>query len=178
MPQLPSAWLPRSDALRVLLGGSACAFRPTFLSASFLELERLRSVAGAFRLAIEALSGAECPAAFSDFPYGSCRGASLLLGVYLRELGLEVLVVTAGRSGQHWGTHAWLEQGATSIDITADQFSSTNARVVVAADSPWHRTWVRDSERIPYLADLDCLLDADLLRSYIGLRGSMRGSPA
>jgi hypothetical protein len=142
---------------------------PPHLSA----LGPLRVIATGFRLAIEALTPLECPAEFHDFPYGSCRSASLLLGVFLRERGSEVMVVSAGRSGRHWGTHAWLEVGTTVIDITSDQFSSQNARVVVATGSAWHQTWARDAERIPSLSDLDAILNAELLSAYLGLRSSM-----
>jgi hypothetical protein len=137
------------------------------------NLEPLRVIATAFRRAIEALTPLERPGSFLDFPYGSCRSASLLLGVFLRERGSQVMVISAGRSGRHWGTHAWLEVGTTVIDITSDQFSCHNARVIVSTGSLWHDTWARDTERIPDLADLDVVAHADLLLAYVGLRGSM-----
>ncbi len=40
-------------------------------------------------------------------------------------------------------SHAWLQQGSTTIDITADQFPEVSARVIVeAVPTSFHRTFV------------------------------------
>lgn len=75
-----------------------------------------------------------------EFPHGACGDATLLLGYYLKTLGLGtfdyVLGMGEGEDGDQY-SHAWLRQGDIIVDITADQFPA-KAPVIVTDASPWH----------------------------------------
>lgn len=77
------------------------------------------------------------------FPRGWCTMASMLLGEYLREVGLGDFQTRSGilRTAEPSQTHAWLERDGLIVDITADQFPDTDKAVIVSRDSPWHREW-------------------------------------
>src|SRR5690606_20691226 len=78
-------------------------------------------IAICFQEAIEAIGAANLSIGFRRFPKGSCADAALLLGTYIRRLGLAEPKLISGRRGDH--THAWLElDDGLVIDITANQF--------------------------------------------------------
>lgn len=109
------------------------------------EIE-VRRLAQRFRRAIEEGTPLAHDIVFERFPAGSCGDAALLLGRYLREHGArDIRYVLGGRrSGDNWGSHAWLLVGGLIVDITADQFDEVDAPVIVAATSAWHAAWEID----------------------------------
>lgn len=60
-----------------------------------------------------------------NFPSGSCRDASLILGACINESGLGDAKLLLGESDEG-KTHAWLEHQNYILDITADQFDNNN----------------------------------------------------
>lgn len=107
-----------------------------------MDLEQLRNIAKRFRKALECVPIKERPGGLKEFPSGSCGDATLLLGTYLIELGVEPFdYVLGGRrdpSGEEWTGHAWLEKDGVVVDITADQFPDGPNAIVVLRDSAWH----------------------------------------
>lgn len=68
------------------------------------------------------------------FPGGCCKQASFLLARVLdQEFAVQRMEYVWGTAvdGAR-GTHGWLECNGFVVDVTADQFSSVEARVVVA----------------------------------------------
>lgn len=84
------------------------------------------------------------PLSLADFPTGSCADASILLGSYLKDNGIDGFVLIKGRRGEGASleTHYWLEKGDMLIDITADQFEDIKEKVVITkTDSRWHASF-------------------------------------
>ena len=76
---------------------------------------------------------------FASFPKETCGHCSILLGLYLQEIGcLEVQYVCGEREFGRRKSHAWLEIGNVIVDITADQFPERAEPVVVTQDRTWH----------------------------------------
>ena len=71
----------------------------------------------------------------NSFPHGACFLSSSLLGVYLRELGSDVKLISANLDSDLFPdikSHAWLEVDGVYVDITSSQFTErTNSRVTV-----------------------------------------------
>ncbi len=122
-----------SDGRRAETGGSALPQT---------SLQTLRRHAERFRWAIEACERSLLPVTFERFPRGSCGDANLLLGNYLTEQGLGDFEYILGERGSKaadpstWTSHAWIRQGRTIIDITADQFTEVTESVIVVDGSP------------------------------------------
>lgn len=95
-----------------------------------------------FREAIERCDTRKLPITFEQFPLGACGDATLLVAKYLQEVGEEGFRYVCGErsKGKNGGfqSHAWLEQGSTIIDITADQFSDIHSPVVVTTNHTWY----------------------------------------
>lgn len=88
-----------------------------------------------------------------EFPVGACGDASLLLAKYLQVKGCgRSHYVVGKRNGL---SHAWLQLGDFTIDITADQFDDQDAGVIVSADSVWHSSFHGNIQNV---ADF-CLYD-------------------
>ncbi|MBK1688899.1 hypothetical protein CKO37_15505 [Rubrivivax gelatinosus] len=97
----------------------------------------VRTLAIAFRAAIETADRQQLTRDFRDFPGGACGDTSLLLGQYLLDRGCGPFRYVEGRRGDHH--HSWLQQGSLVVDITADQFPDCDEAVIVLRDgSPWH----------------------------------------
>ena len=110
-------------------------------------MKELREIAKKVRDAIIAASRVERHISFDDFPLGSCRHASLILGTYLEEHGFGNWELVSGEKrtvGEEYeSTHAWLMKGSIIIDITASQFEEIDEDVVCCnIDSPWHKQFV------------------------------------
>lgn len=60
-----------------------------------------------------------------NFPSGSCRDASLILGACIKESGLGDAKLLLGEN-EEGKTHAWLEYQNYILDITDDQFDNNN----------------------------------------------------
>lgn len=122
----------RSDPFQELLFRLAQRFRDAIL----------RSNPGASRLAT-----------LREFPAGACGDASLLLAKYLQVSGCGRSHYVLGKGNGR--THAWLQLGDLTIDITADQFDDQDAGVIVSADSVWHSSFQGNVQNV---ADF-CLYD-------------------
>jgi hypothetical protein len=115
---------------------------------SLARLVKLKSVATRFRLAIERCDRRQLPVCMQGFPAGACGDATLLLGTFLADQGLGTFMYVLGTrtdneiDGRY--THAWLEGDGIIVDITADQFSEVDERVIVSKFSEWHSTFDRD----------------------------------
>lgn len=76
------------------------------------------------------------------FPRGACGDSSLLLGAYLKDLGISGFSYISASRGDcvlnTWTSHAWLQSGVCVIDITAGQFPDAPSKIIVASPSPWH----------------------------------------
>jgi hypothetical protein len=109
------------------------------------NVQKITELATRFREAIESSDKKKLPIAFQNFPRGSCGDASLLLARLLERNGFDWFdYVLATREGK---SHAWLQREDLIVDITADQFSDFNEKVVVTNDSQWHATFVVESKQ-------------------------------
>ncbi len=112
------------------------------------DIEHIRSLAIRFRSALDLLDRGSLPPGLAEFPNGSCREASLLLGAYFVDHSLGEYELVAGERG-HVGppgantyiTHSWIARNGILVDITADQFLNTNHGVIVATASVWHESF-------------------------------------
>lgn len=80
----------------------------------------------------------------ADFPAGSCADASVLLGSYLKDNGIDGFVLIKRRRGEGvtLETHYWLERGDMLVDMTADQFEDVKEKVVITmTDSREHTSF-------------------------------------
>jgi hypothetical protein len=104
------------------------------------DLTRVRSLATAFRNAIEDCDRASLGVGFAHFPEGSCDDTALLLGAFLIENHEAPFTDVYGEWGaaESFGTHAWIERNGLIVDITADQFDDIDERVIVTTVSAWH----------------------------------------
>jgi len=115
-----------------------------------LDLDHLKEVVSQFRHAIEACDQAHLPAAFQDFPAGSCGDTTLLLAKFLEQNGFGHFDYVFG--AQEGKTHAWLQKAGLIIDITADQFADMDQAVIVEYGSVWHDGF---QEELSYIADFE-----------------------
>ena len=114
-----------------------------------MEMAVLQALAKRMRSAIECLPPSELPFAMTGFPAGACGDASLLLGAYLVDSGFSGFEYVCGERGSvvdnTWTSHAWLQSGELTVDITADQFEDAPGKVIVAAPSQWHEQFEVES---------------------------------
>jgi hypothetical protein len=71
---------------------------------------------------------------FKDFPMGSCRDSSIIIGMFLRENGCKNLTYCHAQWNEEsrFRSHAWLEYENYIIDITADQFGIEFSSIIVS----------------------------------------------
>ncbi len=110
------------------------------------KIEQIRGLATDFRQAIERSDRRVLGITFKSFPRGSCGDASILLGAYLTDKGIEPLTYVCGQR-ENW-SHAWLESNDIIIDISGDQFDDNDSPVVVSRDSSWHGRFERTDESL------------------------------
>lgn len=98
----------------------------------------LRSVVDTVRARLESADLSQAHVCFSSFPRGACGATCDVLATVLeRRFGVKPKWVGADiGEGADWSSHAWLEMGGFTIDITADQFG--REPVIVAKRSSWH----------------------------------------
>jgi hypothetical protein len=79
-----------------------------------------------------------------QFPNECCEFSSYLLAKYLiEEHGQSNIKMLKGKNRfKHKQKHIWLRSGDKDIDITANQFSSTDKTVFFEASSKWHKRYV------------------------------------
>jgi len=95
-----------------------------------MDMLRLISVVTRFRDALETDEVKGAYFIFNNFPAGACMDASILLGVYLQETGFGQFSYTQSENAEG-KTHSWLENDTFIVDITADQFSGIEEKVIV-----------------------------------------------
>jgi len=108
--------------------------------------DRIRDLAVQFREAIQNCDMTELPLSLAEFPIGSCADASILLGTYFKDNGINGFVLIKGIRGEgnSLETHYWLEKGNMIVDITADQFQEINEEIVITeSSSDWYNTFDR-----------------------------------
>lgn len=80
---------------------------------------------------------------FEAFPKGSCGDVAVLLGTYLNNLDYGEFQYMLGDYGSRedntWSSHAWIQSNSLIVDITADQFTEINEKIIVSTASSWHR---------------------------------------
>jgi hypothetical protein len=88
---------------------------------------------------------------FSSFPKNCCEFTSYLLAKYLHERChyKRVLMVHGENRYKKTIRHTWLKIGEVDIDITADQFASSDRTVFVVADSVRHKRFIIFKSEIP-----------------------------
>jgi len=110
------------------------------------DQDRIRELAERFREAIKKCDKTELPLSLSDYPTGSCADASMLLGTYFKDNGIDGFMFIKGKRGEGDAleTHYWLEKGDMLVDITADQFGDINEKIVITeTSSAWHSAFDR-----------------------------------
>jgi hypothetical protein len=103
-----------------------------------------------------------------DFPNGSCGDASLLLARYLRDNNAGEFQYVLGERGvgEHWTSHAWLEQNEIVVDITADQFEGFAIPVLVSISSPFHDEFEKNRDQTSDYRDYDVNTRHNLESTY------------
>jgi len=111
-------------------------------------LKHIYRLAERFRQAIESTDRDTRPIPLILFPHAACGEASVLLGHFLGEQGVENIEYVSGQWGRE--THGWLEIEEVIADITADQFIANDeillsskynfdlAPVIVTRHRLWH----------------------------------------
>jgi hypothetical protein len=69
---------------------------------------------------------------FKEFPIGCCRDASILMGIFFSNIGLENLIYCRSTFDNGRKSHAWLEYKNFIIDITASQFCNAYDEIIVS----------------------------------------------
>jgi len=134
-----------------------------------LPPDQLRALATAFRDAIERADRPGLGIRFESFPTGSCGDASPLLGRFLKDHGAGEVTYVLGERGElnrDWTSHAWLRVDGYIVDITADQFSDMDERVIVRATSPWHESFEEEDQHEGDYRVYDAATVAKLGRIY------------
>jgi len=128
--------------------------------------DRIRELAVRFREAILKCDRTELPLSLADFPIESCSDASMLLGTYFKDNGIDGFILIKGKRGEGSSleTHYWLEHGDLIIDITADQFEDINEGIVISENnSEWYRTFDKS-----VLQEADCrMVSAKDVRAHL-----------
>ena len=115
---------------------------------------KLEMLAKDFRDAIEImgkddLNGSEH---FKDFPSGCCGDTSELLSIYLKESEINTIYVSGEKGSQ---SHGWLEYKDYIIDITADQFSDVDDKVIITNNRSWHDQFEIKWKRVVEIYEID-----------------------
>lgn len=77
---------------------------------------------------------------FSMFPVNCCEYTSLLLAKYLQEHEkIKTEIIYGENKRKRKVRHVWLRTNSLDIDITANQFNSTDRTVFVLENSEWHK---------------------------------------
>jgi hypothetical protein len=110
------------------------------------------------------------------FPINCCEFSSYLLAKFIIEkMGLYPLrIVTGENRFKKSQRHIWLKFGEIDIDITANQFSSTDKTVFVDANSEWHKrfTIIHDEKPNPKFTQLKQEARSALLHDYKNILSS------
>lgn len=116
---------------------------------SYSIIRRIKGLADKFREAILKCDSTELPLSLAYFPTDSCAEASILLGTYFKENGINGFLLIKGRRGEgdSLETHYWLEKDDMLVDITADQFKEVKKQIVITeADSEFYVSFVKSTQ--------------------------------
>jgi len=112
----------------------------------------LTALASAARRGLEGMSLQEaCADGFEGFPSGTCGAVSELMGrIVLERTGRHGTYVcgTAHPTLKPQHSHAWLEVDGFIVDLTHDQFSTTNLVGWVFETSAWHSGFERETQAL------------------------------
>lgn len=104
------------------------------------------------------------------FPVNCCEFSSYLLAKFLVEkIGLSSLKIVTGENRHKKSQrHIWIKLDEAGIDITANQFSSTDRTVIVEAHSQWHQRFkiINVEDPNPKLTQLNKEARSALLLDY------------
>jgi hypothetical protein len=104
-----------------------------------VEDDRVRGLVIGFRRAIEQTDFSDTTLNLANFPRQCCHHACKLLWIYLYENGITGLTQVVGKGPENaTDQHLWLDRDGLFIDITADQFTGIDDKVIVCRDSNWH----------------------------------------
>ena len=111
---------------------------------------------------------------FSAFPKNCCGHASVLLVLYLKDLGVKrVYRVFNGKHIQDVKkSHAWVEVGEIIVDITADQFPD-NPPVIVTDNRKWHACFDGEQRTAEILEDFSEKAMQNYREAYAAVRESL-----
>jgi hypothetical protein len=135
------------------------------------HVEAVHYAASRFRTALER-GGLSLPI-LAKFPEGSCGAASGLLGQYLIDSGLGEWRYRMGFQCDSLASHAWLERGGLTLDITADQFPDIADPVVLTATPLWHQANFITSGG-GHLASLDWYKSCDTFTAVMADYGTLK----
>jgi hypothetical protein len=111
------------------------------------EENKIKELSVRFREAILKCDSLELPSSLADFPSCSCADASILLGTYLIDNGINPFSLIKGKRGKGsaFETHYWLEKDNMIVDITADQFDDISDEIIITSiDSNWHNSFEKE----------------------------------
>ena len=111
----------------------------------------------------------------SEFPTNCCEFSSYLLAKYFKEVCRfkNIKLLTGENKFKTTQRHTWLNIQGFDIDITANQFLSTNKTVIVEFSSCWHKRYrllktetpditfnqFHDDDKYDLLHDFDLILN-------------------
>lgn len=98
-------------------------------------LQSLWEFASVFRDALVKCDRSSSHLSLREFPRGACADSSLLLIEALFDRGVKAAYMLGYKNRV---SHVWARVGDVDVDITADQFDSRNAKVIVLQNSSWH----------------------------------------
>jgi len=105
-----------------------------------------------------------------SFPVNCCEFSSYLLAKFLIEkIGLSSLKIVTGENRHKKSQrHIWVKLDEIDIDITANQFSSTDRTVIVEVHSQWHQRFkiINVENPNPKLTQLNKYARSALLHDY------------
>lgn len=126
-----------------------------------MEITNLEEIASAVRQKIESqlTKVKDIGPELINFPHSSCEVSTQILGLYLKLKGLENVVAcrakrtSPNRPGEQ--IHTWLlVNDHIIIDITSDQFSDSESKVIVCKASKFHSTFLSFEPRKISLEEL------------------------
>lgn len=102
-------------------------------------IKQLEAIASKSRKIIETIRD-ESPYPINQlqrFPGGACEVSSVLIGLYLKHLGMGNVSMRASAPPK---AHVWLVVCEKyTMDITADQFDDCNEKIIVSENSSYHK---------------------------------------
>lgn len=108
---------------------------------------KIKELSVRFRKAILKCDNSELPCSLANFTVGSCADASMLLGTYFKDNGIDAFSFIKGKrgAGSTLETHYWLEKDNMIVDIAADQFEDISEEIIITSiDSNWYNSFDKE----------------------------------